>query len=406
MFEIKTASQCLYRSGIRIYRNQGTLYFRNLGERPAFHWLLCQPDNISRRDHFRNLGQLITDTVYADILARPLDATPWQAYLAAIFQHRDRRTVIFSDSLGCTTRCWCRHSDRYIVIHRQDQCGNKTPVIIIILQYIGQRRLAPIACLGSCLSISRRGFCLGRIGRQIHITHHATETVTFIICNQPIPDTVIGRALQALIDRGIHIKTTYIGLITELLNDLGTCHLVDIWRVHAQRAAVAFSCYRCICMLFIFRRGNEIELMHTRQYIVTTDGGTLGIDDWIIGRRCFWQAGDHRDLCQGQLIEVHTIIDLCCSGYTIGTVAEIDLVEVQLEDLLLIQLTLYLQCQQDLVQFTQVSLLTAEVEVACQLHGDSGTTLTAFTGQHQVDHGTQDTLIVDTGVFEEAVIFG
>ena len=88
-------------------------------------------------------------------------------------------------------------------------------------------------------------------------------------------------------------------------------------------------------------------------------------------------------------------VDLRRGGHAIGAVAEIDLVQVQLEDLVLAEAPLDLQCQQDLLDLADVGLFGGEKEVTGDLHSDRAAALLLFAGGREAHRRTRDTLIVD-----------
>ena len=90
----------------------------------------------------------------------------------------------------------------------------------------------------------------------------------------------------------------------------------------------------------------------------------------------------------------------------VGAVAQIDFVEVQLEDFFLAQLTLDFQRQQDFVELAQIGFFTAEIKISRQLHGNGAAALAALARRHQHVGGAQNALIVHAGVLEKAVVLG
>jgi hypothetical protein len=85
--------------------------------------------------------------------------------------------------------------------------------------------------------------------------------------------------------------------------------------------------------------------------------------------------------------------------------AEVDLVHVDLEDLLLVQLALDLQRQQDLVDLAGEGLLGRQIEIARDLHRDRRCTLALARLAEVREAGAQDTDIVDAAVLVEARVF-
>lgn len=83
-----------------------------------------------------------------------------------------------------------------------------------------------------------------------------------------------------------------------------------------------------------------------------------------------WQAGNGRHFAQRELIDRLTEIDLSRSPYTIGAVAQIDLVEVKLKDLVFAQQLLNADREEHFFDLTYQRLFRAEEEVTRQLLGN------------------------------------
>ena len=81
------------------------------------------------------------------------------------------------------------------------------------------------------------------------------------------------------------------------------------------------------------QRASELLVKHARQHGVAALYGTIVRVKWVKGRRRFRQAGDHRQLGNAQLGDGLAVIDLSGGLDSIGAIAEVDLVDVQLEDL-------------------------------------------------------------------------
>ena len=99
-----------------------------------------------------------------------------------------------------------------------------------------------------------------------------------------------------------------------------------------------------------------------------------------------------------------TVVDLRRSPDPVGALAEEDLVDVELEDLVLGEFALDLQREQDLVELADVGLLPGEEEVPGHLHGDGAAPGPLLPGADEVQHGAGQALPVDPGVLEEAVV--
>ena len=98
------------------------------------------------------------------------------------------------------------------------------------------------------------------------------------------------------------------------------------------------------------------------------------------------------------------VVDLRRGPHPVGALAEEDLVDVELQDLLLAELALDLQREEDLVELADVGLLPGEEEVPGHLHGDGAAPRPLLPGAHEVEHGAGQALPVDARVLEVAVV--
>src|SRR5258705_700308 len=117
------------------------------------------------------------------------------------------------------------------------------------------------------------------------------------------------------------------------------------------------------------------ELGHPSQYIALANFGPVHIDDRVVARRRLWQTGEHRDLRHAQLIELFAEIDLGRRTEAVSALAEVNLIDVELQDLVLCQAVLDLERQQRLAEFATEGFFSAQEEIACHLHGVRAVTL-------------------------------
>ncbi|MNG05353.1 hypothetical protein D3C84_885390 [compost metagenome] len=90
---------------------------------------------------------------------------------------------------------------------------------------------------------------------------------------------------------------------------------------------------------------------------------------------------------------------------TVGAVAQVDLVDVQLKDFILGQLTFDLQGQQNLSGFAREAAFAGQEEVLRHLHGDgaaAGLNVSAFD---QLGRGAHQAARIDAIVVGEIVVF-
>ncbi|MNY42607.1 hypothetical protein D3C86_1775170 [compost metagenome] len=115
------------------------------------------------------------------------------------------------------------------------------------------------------------------------------------------------------------------------------------------------------------------ELVHAPQDPVATLFGAGRVGQRVEARRGLGQAGDHGHLRQADVADRFAVVNLGGRLDAVGTVTQVDLVDVQLEDFVLGQLTFDLQGQENFVGLAREAALAAEEEIFRHLHGDRAT---------------------------------
>ncbi len=128
------------------------------------------------------------------------------------------------------------------------------------------------------------------------------------------------------------------------------------------------------------RLGDHAGVEHAPQYGELSLARTFGVGYRVGPGRVLRQTGQHRRLghrkCGHRLAEV----GLGGGREPIGTLAEVDLVHVELEDLILVQSALDLHAEQHFLELALGCAAVAQVEVARDLLGDGGGTLEPAAG--------------------------
>ena len=238
------------------------------------------------------------------------------------------------------------------------------------------------------------------------MTLGAAVAVAAVIFEQGVTQCLVGGLLQPHIDGGGDLEAGLVDAVRVAFDHLGTRHLGDVGSVQVDRCAVVFGGDRLLEPVLILLIIDVLQQMHAPEHVVAAFFGAAGVGYRVPARRRLGQPGDHRVLRQTQLVDGLAVIRLRGGTDAIGTAAEVDLVQVQLQDLLLGQLALDAQRQEDLLDLADVGLLVAEKEVTGQLHGDGAAARALFAGACQLHRGAQDTLIVDPGMLVKAVILG
>ena len=93
--------------------------------------------------------------------------------------------------------------------------------------------------------------------------------------------------------------------------------------------------------------------------------------------RALGQSGEQGGFGEGEVVDVFGEVELAGGFESVGAVAQIDLVRVHGEDLVLGEDTLDLHGEQNFLELAAVGLLIGEEEIARQLHGERGGALGA-----------------------------
>ena len=117
-------------------------------------------------------------------------------------------------------------------------------------------------------------------------------------------------------------------------------HFGYIQRVLVDCHAVALIVQLFAQSRFPLGRRNHVELDHIVENVFLAQFGTLGIHNRIKGRGRFGQTGQNGGFAQRQILYRFVEIDSGRGGKTIGALAEINLVEVKLENLVFGQVLL------------------------------------------------------------------
>ncbi|EPZ87359.1 hypothetical protein BURCENK562V_C1174 [Burkholderia cenocepacia K56-2Valvano] len=210
--------------------------------------------------------------------------------------------------------------------------------------------------------------------------------------------------LVGRVDRRRDGQPARIGFVLVLLVHHLPHHLGDVLAVHrvlvARRAHVDLFLDRFV----VLRLRDVADVEHALQDVFLTHLRALRIDDRVIGGRRLRQPREHRRFRERDVLQVLAEVHARRGRETVRSLAEIDLVHVQLEDLVLRQGLLDLVREQHFVDLARVGLLARQEEVARDLHRDRARAL-ARAAVHQVGHArAQDADEIDAAVLVEAVV--
>ena len=221
---------------------------------------------------------------------------------------------------------------------------------------------------------------------------------------QQIDDAQYAKALKE--PMRVHSRPQEFGAhaeyVAELFVDRLSRQLRDILGRRIEfLAGVAFDAQRFGQRGGVLRLGDRTQFEQALEDSVLACRRAFRVRYGIGAGRILWQAGQHRRLGQRQLIERLAEVAARSARKTVRALAQVDLVHVQLEDLVLGQRAFDLVGEGDFGQFAREGLFVGEEEVAGDLHRDGGCALAETAAQvgagcaHRADE-------VDAAVFIEA----
>ena len=158
---------------------------------------------------------------------------------------------------------------------------------------------------------------------------------------------------------------------------------------------------------FLGLLGRQVaQRLHAVQHIVLADLGAREIGDRIEARRRLGNAGQHGGLGRRHFRQRLAQVGARGGREAVGAVAQVDLVHVERQDLVLAKLGLDLEGQQQLVELARVGLFRRQVEVARHLHGDGAAALALGALDHVGQDRARHAHPVHAAVAVETVVLG
>ena len=134
---------------------------------------------------------------------------------------------------------------------------------------------------------------------------------------------------------GVHIETACVGLVAVLGKDQLAGHFRHVFSVDAgvvgPCADFQFFFLGLLCLL----RSDEAVFFHPLDDVLLTSAGTFRIADGVVGRWSLGQTGKHRSFGDRNGFERFTKISFRGSRKTVSTIAEENLIHVNLKNLIL-----------------------------------------------------------------------
>ncbi|MNP11062.1 hypothetical protein D3C76_1032350 [compost metagenome] len=244
---------------------------------------------------------------------------------------------------------------------------------------------------------------LARLARQAGLG--APIAVTLVIGHQAFVDGGVGHFLKVARHRGGNAETFGVCIAAIATDHFGAGHLGDVGRVHFRRRHVIAGVQGLVDGGGVVGFADLAQLVHAPQDPVATLLAAGRVGQRVESRRGLGQAGDHRHLRQADVANRLAVIHLRRRFDAVGTVAQIDLVDVELEDFVLGQLSFDLQGQEDLGGFAREAAFAGQEEVLRHLHGDGAAAGLDMAAFHQLSGGAHQAAGIDTVVVGEVVVF-
>jgi hypothetical protein len=329
--EVEPADERAHRAVLRVEGNEGRLHLGKLDDLPGLALRLAMDAD---------------DRAAAECASA---ATPWHRASA----RRSAATRREGDWLSRAQRRF-----NLLGVHRGDDRREEIVVVGVLVQSFFE-------------------VVLVRLRRQLGEAFGAAVAVAPVVVENPLAQRGVRRLLVGFPEGGVDAEAAAVDLVRIVLGDGLAHHLRGVFRVYGVFVHFPFGPYGRLNCLFVLRRSNVPQLGHPAQYVMLALLGALRVGDRVVKRRRLGQSREHRRLGEVELVERLAEVDLRSGAEAVGALAEIDLVDVKLEDLLLGQAVLDLECEQRLVQLAGERLLRREKEVAGHLHGDRARALAA-----------------------------
>ncbi|KWT96882.1 hypothetical protein APY03_2088 [Variovorax sp. WDL1] len=245
---------------------------------------------------------------------------------------------------------------------------------------------------------------IGRIGRQLDEALRPAPGLPPLVVQDALAQGPPGRRLLARHQRGEDLEAARVGA-GPVLRDHQLPHgLGRMLRMQALRLGRVAQAQRFQLRFGRLRRADGAGRHHAVQHMELTDARTARVAHRVVGARRLGQAGQHGGLRERDLPQRLAEVALRGRGEAIGAMAEEDLVQVDLENLVLAQVLLEPEGQQRLQDLALQGPLGAQVDVARHLLRDGGGALVHAmpqVGQHRA----QQALGIDARVLVEAGVF-
>ena len=270
-------------------------------------------------------------------------------------------------------------------------------------QHHGRQHVAVVGMLGQCV-VDRFVQQRAGIDRQIDELLRAAPRLAPLEIHQAFAQRLVRRRLVRRDQRGVDLEAARVAALTVLRDHLLAHRLGHVLGMQPVRVGRVAQVQRFGLRFGGLRGADDAGLPHAVEHIQLAGARTARIDHRVVGGRCLGQPGQHRRLGERDVLQRPAEVGFRRRRETVGAMAQVDLVQVDLEDLVLRELVLEPVREQRLIGLARQRALGTQVDVARHLHRDGGGALVQAVPQ--VGQGSaQQPLGVDAAVLVEARVF-
>ena len=248
------------------------------------------------------------------------------------------------------------------------------------------------------------------LGIDLQMRHRPAPAMAPVIGDQPVAQRLVGIALQDRIQAGADRQAGFIDLVlAEALDQLTPDLFGEIGRGEHLSLVALLQHDRLGFGRARLGLGDGADLGHAVDDIVAPAFGRVVMARRVVVGRPLDRAGQECRLRHAQLVDRLVEIDQRTGGDAIGAAAEIDLVQIELEDAFLRQRLLHTDGEDRFLDLAREAVLVAEQHVLRDLLGDGrGADLApALADMHEIlDGGAHHGRGIDAAMGEELAILG
>ncbi len=247
-------------------------------------------------------------------------------------------------------------------------------------------------------------------GRILQARDRPPPAMAAVVGDEPVAQGLLGDPLQPGIERRAHREPSLVQrAVAEPLDQLAPHLFREVGRFHERVPVPPNHVDRALAQFFGLGREDRTIVGHAAEHIVSArDGGSVVAQRIVVVRR-LGKRGQEGRLVHGQLVERLPEIVQRRRRNAVGAEAEIDFVEVELEDLVLAERALHPEGQDRLAHLALDGHILGEQEILRDLLGDRRSALgtaAAADVAHVRHRGTHDTQQIDARVRVEVLVLG